>query len=610
MGLDEVSDQRLALCLSGGGLRATLFHLGVIEALRDLVIDGDMALKRVAEVYAVSGGSILAAHMLKNWSSYVSDDPREFAAVAQQIRNFAQRDIRNRVLRRSGLLGWFGKSRGFWLQREYQTDSLLGTVDLSACYTDKSIPTFHFLATNFGSGELCSFSGKHFEKTRREGDDRTTDRTPADNVRLAFAVAASSSFPPMFPPIPLRPDMLAWPEGDDFAMPIALSDGGVYDNFGIDKFRLTRRETPGPDLLIVSHAGGSFETDPTKSYSDMISRNIRASDIMMRRVGEDTIAQAKAAVGDGFVLVRIGEVDDDKTVQLTTQQMLRLVRTDLDRFEPRLCDLLIGHGRRIANKAFEDRGWRSRPEDAAEDEAKPSKARENVRLANVAKQAAERRYWALLFDFRDWVWLSLWWLLVAACSFGAVLGGKKYVEWKEAQRQELVGKAVKEKVDEVALAYQSGDRSRVERALGIALQTAERAADPAGTQNVISRRPDTALPPAVLLPGTAISPKAQGEVPTGHPQLVYIQFAGILTRGQIERLNGSLIAEGWRAQGESGERTPKAAGLNEVRFSGENAAAAQALCDAINRSNILAETVTPRKLSVIRSDTLEVWISR
>jgi NTE family protein len=48
----------VALCLSGGGYRASLFHLGVLRRLNELG-----TLTRVDTVSAVSGGSILAAFL-------------------------------------------------------------------------------------------------------------------------------------------------------------------------------------------------------------------------------------------------------------------------------------------------------------------------------------------------------------------------------------------------------------------------------------------------------------------------------------------------------------------------------------------------------------------
>jgi predicted acylesterase/phospholipase RssA len=52
----------IGLSLSGGGFRATLHHLGLIRYLRDAGV-----LAHVKDIAAVSGGSILAAHLVLNW---------------------------------------------------------------------------------------------------------------------------------------------------------------------------------------------------------------------------------------------------------------------------------------------------------------------------------------------------------------------------------------------------------------------------------------------------------------------------------------------------------------------------------------------------------------
>jgi predicted acylesterase/phospholipase RssA len=56
---------RLGLALSGGGLRATVFHLGVVRFLRDAGL-----LRDVTHIASVSGGSILGAHLALNWEPY------------------------------------------------------------------------------------------------------------------------------------------------------------------------------------------------------------------------------------------------------------------------------------------------------------------------------------------------------------------------------------------------------------------------------------------------------------------------------------------------------------------------------------------------------------
>ena len=54
---------KIGLALSGGGWRATLYHLGVVRFLRD----SDL-LAQVSHITSVSGGSVLAAHLALNLS--------------------------------------------------------------------------------------------------------------------------------------------------------------------------------------------------------------------------------------------------------------------------------------------------------------------------------------------------------------------------------------------------------------------------------------------------------------------------------------------------------------------------------------------------------------
>ena len=72
--------RQIGLTLSGGGFRATLFHLGVYEA--DL-------LRRVRFISGVSGGSVLAAHLGLNWKRYIGDDA-SFTAASKEVVRFTK----------------------------------------------------------------------------------------------------------------------------------------------------------------------------------------------------------------------------------------------------------------------------------------------------------------------------------------------------------------------------------------------------------------------------------------------------------------------------------------------------------------------------------------
>jgi Patatin-like phospholipase len=128
--MSDVED-RIGLALSGGGFRATLFHLGVTRFLFE-----NGLLNQVKLVSAVSGGSIFAAHLILNWERYTGSK-EDFDAAALEVINFVKTDIRGRVLRRwllgcSILLPRFATSKeGRWSLVNFVAAPICGPLSLS-----------------------------------------------------------------------------------------------------------------------------------------------------------------------------------------------------------------------------------------------------------------------------------------------------------------------------------------------------------------------------------------------------------------------------------------------------------------------------------------------
>src|SRR6187200_2525173 len=81
----------IALCLSGGGYRAALFHLGALRRLNEVGL-----LSRVDTITSVSGGSIVAAHLadrVRAWPAEGDIVPDWEERVAQPFRAFVRRNI-------------------------------------------------------------------------------------------------------------------------------------------------------------------------------------------------------------------------------------------------------------------------------------------------------------------------------------------------------------------------------------------------------------------------------------------------------------------------------------------------------------------------------------
>src|SRR5258706_2839848 len=96
-GASRVADPGLVLCLSGGGFRATLFHLGALRRLNELGV-----LAKVQVITSVSGGSILNGILATRWRQLRHEPSGMLGnfneAVADTTRAFCKKDIRTRLL--------------------------------------------------------------------------------------------------------------------------------------------------------------------------------------------------------------------------------------------------------------------------------------------------------------------------------------------------------------------------------------------------------------------------------------------------------------------------------------------------------------------------------
>src|SRR5436190_13555316 len=229
--------KKIGLALSGGGFRATLYHLGLIRFLRDAGI-----LTQVTHITSVSGGSVTAAHLVLNWDRY-NGSANDFDAAASELIAFVRMDVRNRILRRFPLafpLRWPRKLLGR-SNRKLTRAGLLEYHYENHLYGDTSLfelpekPALHVLATNLSEGCLCSFNRNGLLMVRRQaGNSIRIDRIHTGLATVAMAVTASSAFPGFFPPLELTGADVGANAGEFGRQ--AYTDGGVFDNLGVRMF--------------------------------------------------------------------------------------------------------------------------------------------------------------------------------------------------------------------------------------------------------------------------------------------------------------------------------------------------------------------------------------
>lgn len=260
----------IGLCLSGGGYRAMVFHVGVLWRLNDAGL-----LPKIDRFSSVSGGSITSACLGMAWDRLAFDTHGRASGfeslVVQPIRLLAGETLdEGSVLAGVLLPGTTVSDRVAANYRRYlfQDATLQDLPDH---------PRFVINATNVQTGALFRFSKPYLA-------DYHLGLLHKPTVSLAAAVAASSAFPPILSPAHLNLDDAAFEASDGadlsrkpFTTHLVLTDGGVYDNLGM--------ETVWKELrtVLVSDAGAKIEAEESPA-TDWVRHSIRVLDIVDNQV--------------------------------------------------------------------------------------------------------------------------------------------------------------------------------------------------------------------------------------------------------------------------------------------------------------------------------------
>jgi len=260
----------IALCLSGGGYRAMLFHLGALWRINELGL-----LPHLARISSVSAGSIVAGLLGLKWQALRFDAAGVGAAfdaeVVAPVRALASRTIDLPAIVLGMLLPGGASARIAAAYRRY----LFGRATVQAL---PDFPRFVINATDLQSGVLWRFM-KPYSRDYRVGE------IPHSTVELARAVAASSAFPPFLSParFTFREADYTKGSGEDlqyapYTTHVLLTDGGVYDNLGLEtawkRFR----------TVLVSDAAGRVQPKE-RLKGNWISQSMRVEELIHAEVG-------------------------------------------------------------------------------------------------------------------------------------------------------------------------------------------------------------------------------------------------------------------------------------------------------------------------------------
>jgi NTE family protein len=238
----------VALCLSGGGYRAMLFHVGALWRLNELGF-----LPKLDRVSSVSGGSITAVTLGRHWDRLQLDGAGVAQAFTAQV-VAPLRQVASTTIDRSSVIAGILQPRRTVAEKvaEAYRKHLFGNDTLQQL-PDR--PRFVINATNVQTGSLWRFSKPYMA-------DYRVGMFPSPQVELAVAVGASSAFPPVLSPVRLTVDANGYAQdgrGELCRAPYStnpvLTDGGVYDNLGLET-AWKRYET-----ILVSDGGGQMQPE-------------------------------------------------------------------------------------------------------------------------------------------------------------------------------------------------------------------------------------------------------------------------------------------------------------------------------------------------------------
>lgn len=325
-----------ALALSGGGFRATLFHAGTLWRLNELGL-----LAKLERVSSVSGGSIAAGLLAARWSA-LRLEQGAFRNLTSEfvdpLRRFCARNVDAAAIGEGALLPWKDASD---VVREQYSEHLFGELTLQDL---PDHPRFVINATNFQTGKSFRFS-------KPLAGDYLLGLIENPTFTLSLAVAASSAFPPFLSPLELElpPGSFApvvgatLHERPEFTRKLQLTDGGVYDNLGLETV-WNRYQT-----IFVSDGGAPFEPEPklssawhTQAQRAFAIATDQARSLRKRALIADYVSGARHGAYWG-IDTRIADyqLSDALPVDSNKAHALARLRTRLNSFHEReQCELI------------------------------------------------------------------------------------------------------------------------------------------------------------------------------------------------------------------------------------------------------------------------------
>lgn len=256
---------RIGMSLSGGGVRAAVFHLGVLARLAD-----QQLLEEVTFLSTVSGGSLAVGVVFKMSSDNWPSSPIYRETTLPQLKSLLTTvDLQAAYVWRILLTPW----KLLHGRASVLSASMEDKWGISGLVSELPENPRWILNTT------CYETGKNFRFMRNRMGDYRTHYVLDPAFPLAEAMAASAAYPGVIGPLSFRTRDYQWSKlpgrSDGPPDPVEpaydklhLWDGGVYDNLGVESlFKPVDGLRDGVDFLMVSDASAALKPESSRFHA-------------------------------------------------------------------------------------------------------------------------------------------------------------------------------------------------------------------------------------------------------------------------------------------------------------------------------------------------------
>lgn len=247
----------ISLSLSGGGVRAMAFHLGVLRFIAE-----KNRLDDISHISTVSGGSLLVGLIMcsnnMHWpSANEFIDKLHPLIVRKLVTSNVQKALAFHLMKPWNWKNLFSRANALAevLEKEW---GIKGRLD--------SLPNSPEWALNGTTIE----TGRRFRVKKSSVGDYKTGYIPGEQFKLSEAMAMSAAFPGGIGPLRINTGKFkwmkrkSWDSGSEeereikpFFKKLHIYDGGVYDNLGLEPLFdiATQDNKKNTETIVVSDAG-------------------------------------------------------------------------------------------------------------------------------------------------------------------------------------------------------------------------------------------------------------------------------------------------------------------------------------------------------------------